>query len=208
MARTNKPKPWERQRSRARRQDIREVKQRFLVVCEGHTEKNYFDAFKVKSARITLYAQGCDALTLVQDAMKMKGQWQDRYDQFWVVFDRDEGNNSAEQIRGAFKLAEKNGFQVAFSNQAFELWFLLHFQTVQAAMTATRLEKKLDKLLPRQRGGQKYSKTDPTHYETLLPKQTVALRRAEQLTPPATKLETTNPSTTVHHLVAELNKYL
>lgn len=208
MTKTNSPKPWERRLPHARRQDIREVKQRFLVVCEGHTEKNYFDAFRVKSARITLYAQGCDALTLVQDAVKMKGQWQDRYDQFWVVFDRDEGNNGAEQIRDAFKLAKQNGFQVAFSNQAFELWFLLHFQTVQAAMTVMQLEKKLDKLLPCQRNGQKYSKTDPTHYETLLPKQPMALKRAEQLTPPATKLENANPSTTVPLLVTELNKYL
>ena len=27
----------------------------------------------------------------------------------------------------AIRLAESNGFQVAYSNQAFEYWFLLHF---------------------------------------------------------------------------------
>ena len=41
-----------------------------------------------------------------------------------MVFDKDDYPDFDEAI----ELAKKNGFEVAYSNQAFELWFLLHFK--------------------------------------------------------------------------------
>ena len=43
----------------------------------------------------------------------------------WLVFDRDEWR--AEVFNQVIAQAERKNIQVAYSNQAFELWYLLHF---------------------------------------------------------------------------------
>ncbi len=47
------------------------------------------------------------------------------YDQVWCVFDRDD--LLPRQISEALHYAQQGAIRVAFSNQAFELWYLLHF---------------------------------------------------------------------------------
>jgi hypothetical protein len=52
------------------------------------------------------------------------------YDQVWCVFDADpkpNNPNQAKNFNDADALAARKGFSVAYTNQAFEYWLILHF---------------------------------------------------------------------------------
>jgi RloB-like protein len=72
----------------------------------------------------------------------------DNFDQVWVVFDKDDF--PADNFDNAISKAESLGFQVAFSNQAFEYWLILHFENHQGgAMHRNDYDAKINQhLLP------------------------------------------------------------
>jgi len=127
----------------------------------------------------------------------------DDYDQVWCVFDRDDV--PAEQFNAAMQLAEHLGILVAYSNEAFELWYVLHFQYLDTAISRDDYKTQLTSHL-----GVAYCKNDPDMYSTLLSKQGDAIRNArrlyEQYSPH--RPEQDNPSTTVHLLVDALNRFV
>lgn len=53
----------------------------------------------------------------------------DDYDQVWCVFDKDDFPD--ENFNNAVTMAEGFGFKIAYSNQAFEYWLILHFEDHQ-----------------------------------------------------------------------------
>ena len=104
--------------------------------------------------------------------------------------------------------AHKNGFEVAYSNQAFEFWFLLHFNLYQGALHRSRYEKMLSALL-----GFAYTKKSGVSskmFNTLFSKQEQAINHAKTI---MKQFDGNNPaqqesSTTVYRLVEELNIFL
>ena len=209
MARKNKQDP-RAGRTLRRSSYMREVKQSFLIICEGeNTEPDYFNAFRLTSANVKAIGEGSNTVSLVQKAIRIKEEERRKgriYDRYWVVFDKDDFPN--EDFHKAIKLAEDNAMHVAYSNQAFELWFLLHFHPVQGAMHRNLYAGKLSGLL-----GFPYSKDSgfaARLYHALADKQPQAIRNARMLmeqmkgVPPAGA----ESSTTVHLLVEELNKYI
>lgn len=119
---------------------------RFLIVCEGEkTEPNYFKALiedyksqnngaKIDKQRTQVVPAAvigggaCGTCKLVEKAKKLKKEYKRKhqvpFDRVWVVFDKDEYKDFNEAI----VKAEEEGMKCAWSNGAFELWFLLHFQ--------------------------------------------------------------------------------
>lgn len=147
-ARTNKRDP-RAARTLRRISFVREVKQSFLIICEGvNTEPDYFNAFRLTSANIKAVGQGLNTVGLVQKALRMKEEERKKgreYDQCWVVFDKDDFPD--RDFNRAIGMAEAGGMRVAYSNQAFELWFLLHYNLVQGPMHRNQYETKLSGLL-------------------------------------------------------------
>ena len=47
-------------------------------------------------------------------------------DQLWCVFDCDDNKDS--ELQAAIFYSEKHGYKIAYSNPAFEYWYLLHFE--------------------------------------------------------------------------------
>jgi len=187
-----------------RKVNTREVKQRFLIVCEGaKTEPNYFRSFRVPKnvAEIHVQGKGENPSKLVESAKELSKQ--DDYDQVWCVFDRNSW--TIEDFNNAIKKANDQGFKVAYSNEAFELWYVLHFEFLNTGIPRRDYNNKLTSLL-----GRRYQKNSETIYDDLLEKQSIAIRHAENLLQqyashiPAKD----NPSTTVHLLVQELNKFI
>ena len=139
----------------------------------------------------------------IRDADKLKRKV---YDQCWVVFDKDDF--PASDFNMAIKLAENNGFKVAYSNQSFEYWFLLHFNAYRGHIHRNAYADMLSKLL-----GIEYRKKEgfaSVLYNSLLSRQPQAIKNAEVV---LAEISAGNPaaeesSTTVHLLVTELNKYL
>lgn len=194
----------------SRRQGVREIKQSFLIVCEGEkTEPNYFKAFRMTAATVKAVGQAMNTMTLVSKAISIRDADQKRkkvYDQCWVVFDKDDF--PAKDFNQAIQLAEKNGFRVAYSNQAFEYWFLLHYNLYTGAIHRNQYKDMLTRLT-----GMPYSKSEgygAVMYNLLLSRQQQAISNAETV---LAEISHGNPaeeesSTTVQRLVLELNKYL
>lgn len=187
----------------SRRVNTREPLHRFLIVCEGEkTEPLYFQAFHVPSV-FTVKVEGVakDPLALVEYAKKQYDP--NRYDQLWCVFEIDD--ILPERINEALIRARQYKIKVAYSNQAFELWFLLHFHYCDVAMTRQEYMERLSRDLRRE-----YQKNNRTLFQEILPKQVDAIQRATRLllqyTPPNPAFN--NPSTTVHLLVQEINRFV
>jgi hypothetical protein len=184
-----------------RRVNVREVRQRFLIVCEGEkTEPLYFEQFRAAGIVIQVEGLGKDPLRLVEEAQRVRKE--DDFDQMWCVFDRDDV--PVERFNQALAHAQRYKIKVAYSNQAFELWHVLHYHYCDTAMTRQDYISRLGQQLMRP-----YKKNDATLYETLLPNQANAIRNAERLleqySPPQPAYD--DPSTTVHELVKELNRF-
>ena len=185
-----------------RRVNVRELRQRFLIVCEGEkTEPNYFDDLRVRG-RIPGKVKGIgeSPVGVVKHAIKLMKEHD--YEQVWCVFDRDDF--SVESFNAALQLARNNGIRVAYSNEAFELWYVLHFNYHQSATARRLYVGMLNDLL-----GVPYEKDRLDMYERLEIRQETAIRNAERLLknydPPDPARN--NPSTTVHLLVQELNRF-
>lgn len=181
-------------------------KQTFLIVCEGEkTEPNYFKSFRVSSAAIEIVGSGFNTVSLVEETkriVKKRKKYDQEYDQVWCVFDRDDYSST---FNAAIEKARSYGFKVAYSNEAFELWYLLHFMFFSSAIARCDYSLKLNEHI---KG--RYEKNSKTMYYELLPHQGEAIRNAQRLLDSyvTNNPNKENPSTTVHLLVEELNKYL
>lgn len=203
MPRPTRDRGASRARSHAERAvETRDPIDRFLIVCEGtKTEPNYFRAFRVPGFVVDVEGAGDNTIGVVRKAMELRGKGD--YDQVWCVFDRD--SFPAWRFNEALALAEREGIKVAYSNEAFELWYLLHFHYYNTALSRHDYIDRLSAAM-----GRRYEKGSPSIYRELLPRQQDALRNARRLLaqfdPSAPERD--NPSTTVHLLVEQLNRAL
>jgi hypothetical protein len=103
-------------------------KETILIVCEGkNTEPSYFNLFRLSSAKIKAVGDGMNTISLVREAYKLSNK--KNYDQVWCVFDKDDFPN--ESFNNAVYMAQEYNFNLAYSNQAFEYWLILHFEDHQ-----------------------------------------------------------------------------
>jgi hypothetical protein len=189
--------------------ETRNLRTKILVVCEGEeTEPNYFKEFPVDKEIVSLEVAGTGMNTVraVKEAARLRQTAIDAnspYNQVWCVFDRDDFPPA--NVNEAISLATQNRVRVAFSNQSFELWYLLHFGFHDAAQPRRRYREMLSERL-----GENYKKNDPNMYRLLFDKQSDAIRNAKTLLgryiPPRPADD--DPSTTVHWLVEELNRFI
>lgn len=99
-----------------------------LIVCEGeNTEPSYFNQFRITSAKVKSVGEGYNTISLVNRALALSQQG--NYDQVWCVFDKDDFNDN--DFNSAIQIAIANNFGVAYSNQSFEYWLILHFNDHQ-----------------------------------------------------------------------------
>lgn len=212
---SDREKAWFRPRkTAARRYREREQRQQILIVYEGEkTEPNYFEAIKRRLPRhvVELHVEGVGAntLSLVRRAQELRSQYSHMdppLDQVWVVFDRD--SFPPDDFDNAIHMAEADKIACAWSNEAFELWYLLHFEDRQTPMARSDYAARLGTYL-----GEPYRKNAEDMYDQLAKKgdQNMATRRATRLCQSHTERpippSQANPGTTVHRLVQELNKF-
>lgn len=128
-------------KEKSRPVEFREKRVYFLIICEGEkTEPNYFKGLKkdlpvgtLVVTDMTIEGTGKNTESLVDFTLKYKKRSGRNFDRIWAVFDRD--SFTEEQFNNAIIKAEANEIKCAWSNEAFELWFLLHFQFVNTAMS-------------------------------------------------------------------------
>lgn len=184
-----------------RKKNNRPLRKTFLIVCEGEcTEPNYFNSFRVPKDICEIVGVGDNTLRLVEEAIA-RGK-QGKYDQVWVVMDKDDF--PIQNFNNALSKARANKIHVAYSNEAFELWYLLHFDYHHTASSRGSYKEWLTVRL-----GFKYKKNDPNIYDHLEEKQLIAIQNAKRLLSDYGKTHKPardNPSTTVHLLVEALRE--
>lgn len=107
-------------------------KKKIIIFAEGkNTEKTYFEQFKNGQVKVVTVGTGKSTRKLVNEAntlLRSDLRYNNTtFDEKWVVFDKDD-NKDFDQ---AIQLAQKSGFKIAYSNQAIEYWFILHFNDHQ-----------------------------------------------------------------------------
>ena len=184
-----------------------------LIVCEGErTEPNYFDQFEVTNITIDPRGIGDNTVRLVEYAIK-ESKTND-YDQVWCVFDKDSFPN--QNFNRAVELAKNENFGIAYSNESFELWYILHFEYLNSQITRDQYIKKLNNIFKSKKDEgfpDSYKKNDPNIYRILKPYQHVALKNAQNLSNnyeseliPSSATQC--PVTYVYKLVEELNRWI
>lgn len=195
-----------------------------LIVCEGeNTEPSYFRQFRLSSATVKPVGEGYNTTSLIKRAIQLSEE--KSYDQVWCVFDADPNPDNPKQsqnFNSAIKLAVKNGFGIAYSNQAFEYWIILHLEDHQGGgMNRSEYHRKINSLLKPFRlsydgENSKYiteeifELLDGIDGKTGIERKILAISRAIRN---YNLFDHTNPameesSTTVFRLVEELLKYL
>ena len=201
--------------SSGRRQGTRAQKVSFLIVCEGEkTEPNYFRAFierwsEVKEVNVK--GCGCSTCQLIIEAKKLREKLERErmvpFDRVWLVFDKDEFKDFNKAIADA----KKEGMNCAWSNQAFELWYVLHFQYLDTGVDRKQyIEMIEDKVRKASKSKKfKYKKNDEGFYQILQAhgEEEQAIKRARKLRENMGKKKNYaahNPRTEVDLLVDEL----
>lgn len=190
-----------------------------LIVCEGeNTEPSYFNQFRITSAKVKSVGEGYNTVSLVNRTLVLAQQG--NYDQVWCVFDKDDF--SENDFNSAIQIAKANNFGVAYSNQSFEYWLILHFNDHQGGgMHRNSYNDKINKLLKPFKviydgNGNKlieedfFELLDGIDDKTSRKRVELAIVRAERN---YNNFNHTNPaeeesSTTVFRLVIELLKYV
>lgn len=177
--------------------DNKPPRPKVLIVCEGEkTERLYFESFHVSSLVI---GEGKCTLSLVDATLKHMEE--KKYDEVWCVFDKDDF--PIDQFENAIHKAEANNIKVAYSNQCFELWYVLHFEYLQSSISRKDYIQKLSGHLKTP-----YKKNSTNLYFLLKSRQDQAIRNAESLLSNCDikKPGRQDPSTSVHLLVIRLNE--
>lgn len=181
--------------SEGRSLQTRNIAIRILIISEDtKSSKLYFEDIieEVNSSNkdciIAAEVKGCGKGTnkLLEDALALKKDIERKkeitFDQSWLVFDKD--NFTDDSFDNTIEKAPKDGFEVAWSNVCFELWYLLHFSDYHNPGGTPKdyevaLEKKVQRFIPTF----KYKKGSSKMYAILSKHgdQIQALVRAEKL---------------------------
>ena len=196
----------ERRGTPSRRSPGFEPFKRILLVCEGkETEPNYFEGLiadeRLPSVKVKIEPAAGNTLSVVQRAVELKKV--DNFDEAWAIFDKDDHPSS--RFNDAFQLAAQERICIAYSNEAFELWFLLHFNLLTSALHRDMFFSKLNGYIS---GG--YKKNDKHIFSKLKKHTNIAIKNAEKLIENHMDQNGNlnplkdNPSTSVHELVRKL----
>jgi hypothetical protein len=208
-------KRFNKEKNKQKNNTSREVKVYFLIVCEGlKTEPNYFKSFPIKIGNyvydLSFDGGGINTKKVVEKAIELRDNSPQKYDRVWAVFDKDSFDKN--QFNGAIQKAKANEIHCAWSNEAFELWYLLHFQYRNTSMSRKDYEKSIENSINKLKENEtifEYKKNSTEMYSILQKygNQQQATNWAKNLIGQHTSsdLSSHNPCTTVHLLVEELN---
>jgi hypothetical protein len=211
-----------RERQEARRQiNNKPKRKRYLIVCEGEkTEPNYFEALKLALPKgvlevvdFRIIGEGFNTESLVQQAISLRAKWESEsgrtIDKLWVVFDKDSFLPAA--FNNAIQLCENTTkTEAAWSNEAFEIWYLLHFEFYDTGITRDTYKQRIQANF-RNNGLVDFvyakNRSDMFDLLTKYGNRNLAIKHSQKLesTYKSTRdFANQNPCTTVYKLVLEL----
>lgn len=230
MAKKGKLKKFAKKEAKERTVRFRRYKYLFLIVCEDEkTEPSYFNQYKKDIPKETLYLKpvgtGRDPKGVVKKAIEERNilakEANKEVDCVWVVFDKDDADENPTKIQNfedAFAIANTENFEIAYSNEVFELWLLLHFIEVDKNTPIPREEiyRLLKEEFQKIDGYNNYEYDHNTIDERTIEivfkagNRDLAIKRAGNLIEhhKENKPINANPSTKVHILILELLEWI
>ena len=164
-----------------------EERRYFLIVCEGlRTEPNYFRYFghflppnMVDTLEID--PAGDNTINVVQKTIELRDKRINDgilppFDEAWAVYDKDDF--SPQRYHTAQQLAIQHSIESGHSNEAFELWYILHFEYLDTAVKRDHYFTLLSDIM-----GFAYGKNDMNAVRHIFEKGNIhnAIRRAKKL---------------------------
>lgn len=140
------------------------IRCRVLIVCEGSkTEPNYFNSFSMMKNSSSFVFEvfpeggGISTLAVVDKAIELRDKAVKDgrpYDSVWAVFDKDGFPDS--DFDNAIVKAEQSNIGCAWSNEAFELWYVYHFDYRSTPMSRKDYAKVITERIRTRLGDKKY----------------------------------------------------
>ena len=233
----NSKQPWELRSDDVRKEDKLAT---FIIFTEDKTsERLYFESFQTSNLKINVVENQKSKMENVFRAIKYCEQKKafDKGIHVWCVFDRDFNGNPGILDKAEISFdesthtAKRNNIKVAWSNDSFELWILLHYEDVdpKEPLLRSKYYERLTEILKADTkinsdfcvaiGNGTFNYYDDikslnpfkNHILPILKnetRRTAAIKRAEKLenhhTTHTDKPHEMCPCTMVHHLVKEL----
>lgn len=192
----------------------------FLIVCEGEKTELYYlkqliddwGLGGLKNIQIKVISKKGGPLRLVREALSKyneKAKSGQKYDTVFCVFDRDQHDCFDAALH---EIGKNKPLTAIVSNPCFELWLLLHYTpnaksyvSMLGGKTASaQIAKELEKHNKNFTG---YNHGDTKTYEKTKDNITIALKHAKQLAERQNYNAATNPYTTMHNLITDLQHY-
>jgi len=125
-----------RRRSSKRKSITRHIEKRIIIATEGsETEPQYFESlrkeFKLRNVKLlkrskTKSSPSNVIASLDKEKSKIERKYgKNKKDEYWVVIDKDEW-----QLEKVVEQIETKDYRLADSNPCFELWLLLHYESL------------------------------------------------------------------------------
>lgn len=201
----------------------------YLIICEGtKTEPEYFEEVRIlinarhdhrvevrQVPQILIEGEGTNTIFLLDRAQEYISKLKGQVTQVWLVYDKDDfppdrfdtTSEKADQLSNSGDIK----YNVAWSNQCIEYWFLLHFENLQSNLSREQYIEKLNYYFKQKNLG-KYRKNRSNIF-TLLKTHgdlNLAIRYAKKrLKDNIGKTPSrSTPATRVHELIEDLMKYI
>jgi hypothetical protein len=181
---------------------------RYLIVAEdSKSALDYLLAFKISPTVAKIVPEGGagNTISVVEKGIELRDQAIRAGEPFvhtWCVFDRDE--HPLDRYKAAFRRAQgQDSLTAIWANEAFELWYLLHYCFRNTSIDRDELKREIIK--PDRLNIRRYEKCDDNIFALLNKPELRAAafrnaRNLERMNPNPLS----NPSLNVHHLVQKL----
>lgn len=183
------------------------ISKRVLIACEDTKSSRFYFTKMIKDYGLrgkVAFAKhiGTNPMKVIE-AIKVHLSKDSNFDEKWIVIDKD--SYSKSEFNGAIASAKALNINVAYANEAYELWILLHFKEQKAHMNRFQLNKELKTFVD-------YEKNNEFIYEIVKSKQSEAIKRSKNLIKYFTDINgcsnpfNDNPSNTIYQLAESLEK--
>ena len=210
--------------------EVRKAEFRILIVCEDEKWEptflsHYTKAIDSDKCYVLTVGTGKNTLSVVQDALLKRSSFNDSLvtqgkripktiEETWVVFDKD---SQTIRYSEALELAKNSEppINLAVSNEAFELWLLMHFVNINPTPSLPRssLYLQLDQILKGLTNNSNFTynhrKFDQTALDLIYTfgSESDAITRAKALELSQNSDLNKNPITFMHRLVERLKEF-
>ena len=191
------------------------LRKEILIYSEGVTEKNYFNRlnqnYNANHIKVKTIDIGLQSKVLVEKVLRRIEKNQDakqsEVDKVFIIFDRDDESwdlvEQAISIARKSNLGKKNKLFIGFSNEAFEVWLLSHFEKINQPLSREQLNQRLSNYLGvPDYSGLKARSDLPIQFMELVKQAKHNTSGVENL-PTASMIQ--NPYTNIGHIVSEIH---